>query len=282
MKNKLKRVNAITAWIMALAVTISLAVPMRVSASSMSQQEQIDFLNDQLNAKEKQIEELQRALSNTPATPRPTPTPVYEPLVKLLTPQTVEAKPGDSRDVVITLKNIGTSAAYNLLTQATPPDLISAVFIDNSNNADAIAENGSRSMTMTINVNSGVKPGTYSIKLDHYYKTKDLENRTSTDILTVYVGGSAVAAPNVTLSGFTSNKASILPGETVNITAAIDNLGDGDASQVQIAVSDLDTKNLILVSDLCPMDLLLQRMGREHRHPRERPPHATRRTASRR
>ncbi len=148
MKNKLKKVNSITAWIMALAVMLSLAVPMRVSASEMSQQQQIDYLTDQLNAKDRQIEDLQNRINNPPqSTPRPTATPVYEPLVKLLTPQTVEAKPGDSRDVVITLKNIGTSAAYNLLTQATPPDLISAVFVDNSNNADSISENGSRSMT---------------------------------------------------------------------------------------------------------------------------------------
>jgi hypothetical protein len=251
---KSRRFKGIAVFLAALLTLLSM--PLNVMA--FEDQSSFDALIGTINMMQDEIDALQQQLQNQ-ARPTATPKPqVYEPNVKLLSPQTIEAKPGDVLDVVITVMNIGTSDANNVLTQLTPDSLLSAAFIDSSNIIARIAEGKSAGMAMTIRVDESIKPGTYGIKLDHSYKTREDQAKSSTDTLYISIPGKAeeeepeedITAPNITLTGFSSDAASIKKGETVNITANLENIGDGIARQVQIGIGELDVTNLFLTSNL--------------------------------
>lgn len=72
----------------------------------------------------------------------------------------------------------------------------------------------------------------------------------------------------------------VLPDREARETELLDNLGKGSTPAkrdrlvvvgTQVLEQSLDIDFDFLATDWCPMDLLLQRMGRLHRHPRERP-----------
>ncbi len=106
------------------------------------------------------------------------------------------------------------------------------------------------SMTMTVRVDASIEPGTYPINLTHYYKTKDQQNKTSEDQISVYVAGKPTSSEaNVSLGAFRSNMESIAPGGTVTISAPVQNLGDGEATQVRVNYEPGDAADIILTSD---------------------------------
>lgn len=207
----------------------------------------------------KQIEELTEAnqqltqqLNNSQGQPSATQRPaIYEPNVKLLSPQTVTVQPGETVTVDLTIKNIGTSVANNVLTQVSPgaesPFVVE--FLDSTNNVRSISENNTHTMKLQITADGNAKPKTYDITLTHSYKDRNGNNRTGTDTLHIRVDG-ATSAPNVMLSGFKMDRTDVAPGDTFTLTTAIENMGDGAASMVQTTVEGLDPDYLYLVSDL--------------------------------
>jgi uncharacterized repeat protein (TIGR01451 family) len=200
------------------------------------------------------IDNLQQQLRDAQR-PAPTPVPrVFAPNVKLLSSPVISAEKGETVAAELTVKNIGTSAAFNVLTQASSADgPFSVSFVNNSNSVSTINENATHDMRLVISVDENAKAGVYSIKLDHSYRTQDRKNETSGDTISIHVTGQDIAdtKPQVVLVALRADRTLQVPGGSFTITAPIENLGDGVARNVQVSLDPgLDTKTVFLTSDI--------------------------------
>jgi hypothetical protein len=176
---------------------------------------------------------------------------VQAPNIKLLSSPTISLEKGDAIEVELVVKNIGTSSAINLLTQAETGDgPFSVVFLNSSNSTASVNENATHTMTLRIVADANAKTGAYALKLNHSYRTQDRRNESSSDLLSVRVTGTDTA-PNVVLNAFRTDVVKHTPGSTFRLTVPIQNLGDGAARNVQISLDkSLDTKTVRPVSGL--------------------------------
>jgi len=183
--------------------------------------------------------------------PTPTPTP-FAPNPRLVSPQNITVEAGQTLDVEINLRNIGTHTAFNVLTQASVSSgsPFNVEFLNNSNNVNQIQENRERSMTMRISVDNNASPGTHSISLTHLFRNQGRENLSTTDTINVRIGGIS-GAPVINLGGFSLQPAgTIAPGDTFTVSANIGNAGGAPATAVQVALVDMSPDRIFFTGDL--------------------------------
>lgn len=251
----MKTFKRITAFLLALVVMLPMALEVYATDPSTNNNVYEKKYLDQLEINydlQLQILDLQNKINELNQQPASTPRPqVYAPKVKLLSPQTVNMDGKDSLEVTITVKNIGTSTATSLLTQAVPAAdaPLTAEFLNNSNTVNSITDNSVKDMTLRITADKNAEPGTYAINLTHAYKNKNSDNLTETDTLYVRITG-APKTPSLILRDFRIDKATVTPGEAFTLTASLENAGDGEARGVQTAIEGLDADKLYLTSDL--------------------------------
>ena len=205
--------------------------------------------NDNLEA---QIKALKDQLSGyTP--PSSAPEPVNAPRIKLLSPQTVRVRPGETAEVEVILRNIGTSVANSLLTQVSPEvdSPFALTVLNDSNTARSVREGATHSIKLRVAVDADAKSGSYKIDLASLYKDRDSKNLSENDYFIVRVVDGAEAQPappHVILYNFHSDRLNPKPGDSFNLTAAIENLGDETARLVQVSVEI--PNGVYLTSDL--------------------------------
>lgn len=158
------------------------------------------------------------------------------PRVVLVTPQNIALEPGESQDIVITLRNVGTLALQSLFTTAATSagSPFTVEFLDNTNSISRLNANQQRAMTMRITVNENASPENYSITLSHFFQDPQRRPQTSTSTINVRIGG-ITGTPNVRLTNFQNMHAGTLaPGQTFTVSANIQNLGTATARDIQI------------------------------------------------
>ena len=204
----------------------------------------------------RQIADLERQLAEERNRPEasPTPAPVFAPNPRLLSPQNIAIEPGETQDVTITQRNIGTHTASNVLTQAVGDGPFTVEFLNNSNSVNSIGENRDATMTLRITADTTADPGTHTITLNNSFRNQARENMNTTDRLSVRIGG-AVSAPNVRLGNFrmggaVGTVAPIAPGQTFVVTAGVQNLGTASARDVQISLPNMDADTIFFTGDL--------------------------------
>ncbi|MDR3239795.1 MAG: hypothetical protein LBT44_06875 [Clostridiales bacterium] len=200
--------------------------------------EQITYLNNQLINQSGQTYE-----------PQPTSKPPGAPKVKLLSPTTVTVKNGITADVELTVKNIGSFYATNILTQASVSSgeaPFSLQFLNSSNSISSLYEGYTQSMTLRIKTDQDAKAGTYPVTLTHSYRNEVYENFSETDSLLIKVEStvSATAVPKMTMSGFALDKAGIQPGDEFSLSAVLRNPSAASALDVQVNAAGFDADKI--------------------------------------
>ena len=185
-----------------------------------------------------------------PPTPQPPPPPAYSPMVRLLNPHSIVVMPSEVIDVTLTIRNIGTGAAHSFLANASAGDAPFLVeFRNNSNTFSSLSQNSQRQMTLRITVDENAEPGTHSITLNNYFRNHIGTGYSSTETISVRIGGE-VGASNVRLGNIRTSVSTLGPDQSFEVTADLQNMGTLTANNVQISVGNLDASEIFLTSDL--------------------------------
>jgi len=195
------------------------------------------------------ISDLQNQLGGQPGA-QPTPVPPQAPNVRLVSPSNIVVMPGDVLEVNLIIRNIGAGTAHSVLTQASVGDgPFTIEFINNTNTFSAINQGAQRQIIMRLTVDENATPGTYSLDLDHHFRSVTGANSSSSDTISVRVGGE-VGVSNVRLSNIRTSASTVGPDQTFVVTADLQNTGSLPAHNVQVSVGNLSASTIFLTSDL--------------------------------
>ena len=235
--------------VVVLTLIIGLLVPVPVIANGSSDRD----LEAELAALQQQLWALQLENARLQATPpQPTPAPVFAPNLRLVSPQNINLEPGESVDIQVTIRNIGTHTASAVLTQAIPASgsPFSAEFLNNSNSVSSISQNSSRNMNLRITVDHNAEPGGYSISLHHFFRNQAGDNMETSDTISVRIGGQ-VMEPSIRLGSFQNlHPGAVMPGQTFNTSVNVQNIGSGAASDIRIGLPSMRADEIFFMGDL--------------------------------
>jgi len=184
--------------------------------------------------------------------PPPPPAAPQTPNPQLLTPQNITVNAGETVEVEVVIRNIGTGNAQGFLSQAAPSAgaPFAVEFLGNSNNVTQIRQNGQISMRLQITVDANAESGNHTIALTNHFRNQANENRTTTNAINVRVVGGRATAPNVRLSNFQNSATTVAPGQAFTISANIQNPGNIPAQDVQVSFHNLDPDVIFFTGDL--------------------------------
>ena len=237
------------------ALIVGLLFPMPVKANDETTPTIPPEIQDALNNLRIQFNrDLQDAIRQmTPVpTPQPTPPPVFEPILRLISPLSISLEPGESSEIQISVRNIGTHHALSVLTQAIP-DLGSPIvveFLDNTNNTARINQNTTNNMRLRITVDGNAEPGSHEITLEHFFRDQGGEHHNTSNSIAVRITG-AVMEPVVRVGGFQNmHFGAIMPGQAFNTSINIQNTGSGIATDIRIGLPSMRADEIFFLGDL--------------------------------
>ena len=235
----------LVAGLLAVVLMVQLAVPVMADPNLIAENE---YLRNRVSHMEETIARLNRELEDRPDS---TPPPPQNPMIRLVNPSSIVVMPGEALDVSITVRNIGTGTAFNILTQAGAGAAPFTVeFRNNTNTVGSMNQNGTRQMNLRITVDENAEPGTtHTITLNHHFRNNAGINSSSQDTINVRVGGEA-GASNVRLGNIQTSVSTVGPGQTFVITADVENTGTISANNLQVSVGNLGADTIFLTSDL--------------------------------
>ncbi|MCL2665535.1 MAG: hypothetical protein FWE82_07980, partial [Defluviitaleaceae bacterium] len=236
-----------TAAILAAAILLML-VPVQTHAA-LTLDELQKQMEEHFESVESWLEYLQKQLQLLQDQPTSTPAPVVNPLIKLLSPQTVTVKSGTTTEIELQIRNIGTSAATAVLVQASVSGPLSVSFSNNANSIGNVNENTTRSVKLNVTADSAADAGSYQVALTFSYRDRNGLNVTDTDMFTVRIDPAAVTSPRVSLVSIKADKVNVKAGDAVNVTMNIENAGDGAAEDVRVSVTGLSSGGVYMTGD---------------------------------
>lgn len=176
------------------------------------------------------------------------------PRLELLSPLNITIDPGESREVTLTFRNVGTHHLQSLFTLAAPSDNspFTAEFLGNTNSVSRINSNAQRTMRLNISVDATASVGNHYITLNHFFQDHQQNIVTTSHRINVRVGG-VYGTPNVRLGNFRAMPAGQLTsGQTFTVTANIENVGVATARDVRISLPQNMSRedHIFITSDL--------------------------------
>ena len=184
---------------------------------------------------------------------QPTPTPVTAPLPHLVGPHNITIPAGETMDVTLTIRNIGTHTAFSLLSHATTTGPFVVEFLNNTNSMGSMTQASQRHMMLRIIVDPDIPSGNHTINITHRFRDAAGVNASSTDVLNVRVIGEDEedeGAANIRIGNFRSSVSTPGADESFTVTADIQNTGDAVAENLQVSIANLDPAAVFLTSDL--------------------------------
>jgi len=234
-----------------VTLVLVLAMVMPVAAANPPTledlQAQLQALLNSQSATQDQINALLSLIGQQPPPPEPppppTPDPVFAPNPRLVSPQNITVTAGETLDVALTIRNIGTHTAFNYLLQAAPNGPFTVEFLNNSNSINSITENRNITVNMRITVNAGAETGNHTIALTHNFRTQDRDNeaRTDTPIHVRVIGADDATRPNLEIRNITTPTGNVNVNGTATISFYVHNAGSSIVRNIQVAASPENT-----------------------------------------
>lgn len=184
------------------------------------------------------------AYSSDNGSNEPEPNPV--PVLKLASDAMVSIAPNTEEIVEITIKNVSSFYAYNILVQAkaTGENIPYTIeFIDKTNIKYNLQNGTAMKVKMRINVDKNAATGTYPIELSYAFTAKDKSGFTGSDTMLLRIDNDQ-KSPVVVLSNFKSSVSQIKSGETMTVSADLENIGELDARDLKISVDGLTAEGI--------------------------------------
>jgi hypothetical protein len=175
--------------------------------------------------------------------PSPTPPPAGMGIPRLISPHNITLEAGESQEISITLRNVGTGVIRSLFTVASPSGNapFSVEFLRNTNSISSINPNTQRTMTLRITVDEDAAPDNYSVRLEHFFRNEQNAidaPQTSVETINVRIGGIA-GTPDVRLGNFETVPTGTLSSNQIfTVKATIENIGDATARNVRVALPE--------------------------------------------
>lgn len=169
----------------------------------------------------------------------PEPTPL--PKLKMASDGMYSLKANTEQDIEITVKNISSFYAYNILVQATSEkdDVPYKMnFVEKSNIKFNLQGGGSMVVKMHLDIDKNAPNGTYPINLTYSYNSKDKSNFSESDKIFIKIENKS-SAPIITMSDFKASLDRVKAGNNVSVSANLENIGDFDARNLKINVTGL-------------------------------------------
>jgi len=284
----MKRTKKFVAGIVTIILILSMVMPVAANPPTIEElQAEIARLTNLLTSTEtnnwtlqSQIADLQRQLEE--ANRPPAPTPVFAPNPRLVTPQNITVNAGETHDVTLTIRNIGTHTAFNYLLQAVPNGPFSIEFLNNSNTATSITENRNITVTMRITVNAGAETGNHTIALTHNFRTQDRDNETRNDTpIQVRVVGEddETTYPNLEIRNISAPTGTVGVNATATISFYVTNTGEGTARNIRVVAAPENT-DIVPVQTASTQSIPSLAPGESHRLTFNFSPRSTSRTRS--
>ncbi|MBR1735991.1 MAG: hypothetical protein IJ736_03090, partial [Firmicutes bacterium] len=170
------------------------------------------------------------------------------PSLKMANDGMYDFKSGEKREIEITIRNVSSFYAYNILVQARPKDdkiPLKFNFIENSNIKYTLQNGTSFTVKMEVDVDENAAGGTYALDLNYAYNSKNKTSFSGNDSIYIRVNSDDIAA-NVSFGNFSSDKANVSAGGKITVNGSVQNTGNSDVKNLKIEVSDLSAENISL------------------------------------
>lgn len=159
------------------------------------------------------------------------------PRLELITPHNITVAPGESQDVTLTLRNVGSRAMHSLFSVAVPSANapFTVEFLQNSNSVSQIGVNAQREMTIRVTVNENAATGPHTISLNHFFEDHLRRPGTSSDVINVRITDE-LGTPSLEIRGMTPPAAAVSVGQTGTFRFELHNTGDAETRDIRVAV----------------------------------------------
>ena len=174
--------------------------------------------------------------------------PPQVPLIRALEPSVITQTAGTTKSHEITLRNIGSGRASNVLVtaRASAESEATVRFLDMSHSFSGLASNFNRSMQLEITIPPSAKAGTYTIRLEYNYSDNANEKITSNDEITLRIENEQ-ATPNLILVDLQTSSPEVKADSAFEITGVLRNTTIAEATDVRLIASGFASETLSLL-----------------------------------
>lgn len=212
------------------------------SAKVKELQGRIDSLQDQIRDKNYTIDNLREQLENQDnSTPEP-----KNPLLMVVEPLSISVPAGTTKEVEITIKNLTSDSAKNVLTTVKSAEKgIVASFSKADNFKYSLGNKSSYKTTLSVSVDSTVKPGLYSVDFSHAFVNETNEKKESNSVIQIKVEGTGNAS-NAVIEDIKTSPAQILAGTDFTLNAFVESRGTENITDVQVTLEGLKSEEIFI------------------------------------
>lgn len=205
--------------------------------------DKIERLSDEVFNQNQKIRELQDIIDSGGVTTNPTP---EKPYIMVVDPLSIEMDANTSKTFSITVKNLVSPTANNILTtvkSATPG--IVASFEGTDGYRSQLGNKASYKAKLSISIDSSVKTGYYALELTHAYLNSKNEEKTNTSTIQIKVDNKT-AAGNLIINNLTTSPQNIKAGSDFTLEGIIENRGNSSVSDVQVSIEGLKSDEIFI------------------------------------
>ena len=182
-------------------------------------------------------------------------------VIRLISPHNITMAPGETREITVTIRNVGVSPVNDLFSTPTPSSWapFTVDFLRNSNRVFHLGVNGQRNIAMQVTVDENARPGLHIIAVSHYFSQTHYIFDESIEIMSSAIDHIGVTIEeergeaDIRLGGFqTTHAGALAPGQTFTVSANLQNIGDGLAEDVRITLPEnrRADDDIFIISDL--------------------------------
>ncbi len=252
---KLSRILLVLAIIFNFSINLYASETTEIPETTEAPETTDEYYDEKIRGLEDSLDSLRNQLDDMYANPITSKSP-EKPRIALVSPASVSLYAGRSSTTEVTIKNVTSYYAYNVLTQvkATADYPIIASFENNSNFSSLMTNNSNLKMRLNITADNSAKTGVYSITLTHTYSNEQNEELSSESVISVRVINDS-ASPSVVIENINVSNTRPLAGEVFKLNASVVNNSNVSAKDVQVSVEGLKPDEIFLSNSTNLIDI---------------------------